>query len=65
LEYSGGNTVKKETKRTDEWSQIRGHLFLASREMLLAAKGVIKCFQNEGIVKNSPKLDAALNRQQR
>ena len=45
---------KSKTKKPDNWDEIRGHLLLASRELLLAASGVMKYIENEGFAKNSP-----------
>lgn len=54
--------MPKRKKKADNWDQIRGHLFFASHELLLAAKGVIKMCQNEGLINNSPQIDTALTK---
>ena len=54
--------MKRKKKDHDSWSEVRGHLLVATRELLLSARGVMHLFQEEGVIKNSPQMASVLGK---
>ena len=61
LDFLGGDLPRKKVK-IDDWTKIRSHLFIASRELLLAASGIISLCQKEGMGSSSPQLSKTLSK---